>query len=207
MSTRLRAGCGQRAVALRELRGARASTASDARRSGEAPVEADALVDRRGRTPRAGTPRPAGRPGRPGRPTSGSPRASATASRSISAYRSKPTALMLPCCSAPSSEPAPRISRSRMATLMPLPSSVCSRIAVSRSTACSVSDCAAREQEVRVRAHVAAAHAALELVELRETEPLAVLDDEGVACAGCRCRTRRSWSTRARRTRLPRTPP
>ena len=39
--------------------------------------------------------------------------------------------------------------------------------------ACSVSALVAREQEVRVRLDVAAADAALELVELREAEALA----------------------------------
>ena len=49
-----------------------------------------------------------------------------------------------------------------------------------RAVAWSVSALAAREQEVRVGLDVAAADAALELVELRQAEALAVLDDERV---------------------------
>ena len=45
---------------------------------------------------------------------------------------------MCPCCSLPSTLPAPRISRSRMAILNPLPSSVNSMIACKRLLAVSV---------------------------------------------------------------------
>ncbi len=65
-------------------------------------------------------------------------RVSFTAWESIWANRSKPTADMLPDCSAPSMEPAPRISRSRMAMRMPLPRSWCSLMAVRRAAASSV---------------------------------------------------------------------
>ena len=72
-------------------------------------------------------------------PASSSPRASATAWPSICVNRSKPTLDRLPCCSAPISEPAPRISRSRMAMRMPLPRSWNSESAVRRAVASSVS--------------------------------------------------------------------
>ena len=68
-----------------------------------------------------------------------SPRASFTASWSILQYRSYPTASMWPLCSAPSRFPAPRISRSRMAILNPLPRSEYSRMAASRFSATSLS--------------------------------------------------------------------
>ena len=64
---------------------------------------------------------------------------SATASPTIRTYRSKPTPSMCPDCSPPSRFPAPRISRSFIATHMPAPSSVCWAMVASRSCAVSVS--------------------------------------------------------------------
>ncbi|SCG06148.1 hypothetical protein GA0115255_121173 [Streptomyces sp. Ncost-T6T-2b] len=53
-------------------------------------------------------------------------------------YRSKPTPAMWPDCSPPSRLPAPRISRSFIATYMPAPISVCWAIVARRSWAVSV---------------------------------------------------------------------
>ncbi len=100
---------------------------------------------------------------------------------SICANRSKPTAEMLPDCSAPSSEPAPRISRSRIAILMPRPELVVLLDGAEPLDGLLGERALAREQEVRERLHVAAPDPAFELVELRETEALGVLDDERVA--------------------------
>ena len=50
-------------------------------------------------------------------------------------YNSYPTLPMCPCCSAPSTLPAPRISKSRIASLYPEPSSVNSIIAFNRAEA------------------------------------------------------------------------
>ena len=62
-----------------------------------------------------------------------------TACSSSREYRSKPTAAIWPLCSAPSRLPAPRISRSFIATAMPDPRSVFAAIVASRSCAVSVS--------------------------------------------------------------------
>ena len=61
-----------------------------------------------------------------------SPRSSATASSSSFIYISKPTVIMCPLCSAPSTLPAPRISRSRIAIFSPEPNSVNSLMVISR---------------------------------------------------------------------------
>ena len=64
---------------------------------------------------------------------------SSTASASIRVYRSKPTAAMWPCCSAPRMLPAPRISRSASAIWNPAPSSDALNTAWSRLRAMSES--------------------------------------------------------------------
>ena len=69
-----------------------------------------------------------------------SPFSSLTASPIIRTYRSNPTPAMCPDCSPPSRLPAPRISRSFMATYMPAPTSVCWATVASRSCAVSVSE-------------------------------------------------------------------
>ena len=56
----------------------------------------------------------------------------AVAVLSIWQYRSNPTAAMCPLCSVPRRFPAPRISRSRMAILKPLPSAVYCLMAFTR---------------------------------------------------------------------------
>ena len=68
-----------------------------------------------------------------------SPFSIATASSKSFRYISYPTASIWPCCLFPKSEPAPRISRSRIAILKPEPNSVYSLIASSLRVAISVS--------------------------------------------------------------------
>ena len=87
---------------------------------------------------------------------------------------------MWPDCSPPSRLPAPRISRSFIATYMPAPSSVCWAMVASRSWACSVSGLLRRVQEVRVRPLAATADPAADLVQLGQAEQVGPLHDEGV---------------------------
>ncbi|SKU98912.1 Uncharacterised protein [Mycobacteroides abscessus subsp. abscessus] len=66
-------------------------------------------------------------------------RYASTASPTRRTYRSKPTPATCPDCSTPSTLPAPRISRSFMATAMPAPRSLFCAIVESLSYAVSVS--------------------------------------------------------------------
>ena len=80
----------------------------------------------------------------------------------------------------PSTLPAPRSSRSSAARRKPAPRSENSFSAASRRLAMGVSDLFRRNQEIGVSATVGAAHAAPQLVELRQTEAVGAIDDDGV---------------------------
>ena len=87
---------------------------------------------------------------------------------------------MCPDCSPPSRLPAPRISRSFIATAMPAPRSVFCAIVASRSCAVSVSGFSGGIEEVGVRPLAAAADPAAQLVQLGEAEDVGALDDQRV---------------------------
>ena len=63
----------------------------------------------------------------------------AMASSNIDTYMPKPTDAILPCCCEPNRLPAPRISKSRIASLNPAPNSVNSSMAFKRFSAASES--------------------------------------------------------------------
>ena len=67
-----------------------------------------------------------------------SPRISINVDSRISIYKSIPTELINPDCSCPKRSPAPRIAKSRIAILNPLPNSVNSFIASKRFCASKV---------------------------------------------------------------------
>ena len=87
---------------------------------------------------------------------------------------------MWPDCSPPSRLPAPRISRSFIATYMPAPSSVCWAMVASRSCAVLGERLLPRVEEVRVRPLAAAADPAADLVQLGQAEQVGPLDDQRV---------------------------
>jgi hypothetical protein len=83
-------------------------------------------------------------------------------------------------CSPPSRLPAPRMSRSRMATWMPLPRSLNSSMACRRLREVGVSTVMGGAKQVAKRLLVGAAHAPAQLVQVAEAEHVCAVDDDGV---------------------------
>ena len=95
-------------------------------------------------------------------------------------YSSNPTSLMWPDCSSPSRLPAPRMSRSWLASWKPAPRLSRSASTCSRFCAASVIDRVAGHRQIGISAGLRPADAAAQLVELRQTEAVGAVDDQRV---------------------------
>ena len=95
-------------------------------------------------------------------------------------YRSNPIAVMCPLCSEPRMLPAPRISRSRMAILNPLPSDEYCLIAPMRFRALCTRLHVPRQQNVRVRLVLVASHPPAQLIQIAQPKPVRAIDDDGI---------------------------
>ena len=91
-----------------------------------------------------------------------------------------PISWIWPLCSSPSSSPAPRISRSCVASVNPAPRSSSDSIASRRLRASSGSAARRRRDQVRPGAVVRTPDAAAQLVQLREAEAVGAVDQDRV---------------------------